>query len=201
MRGSVVLGGAITVGLALSGPLANSAKADELTGMVEAIRVAVERFADVNVALAEGYIPDPSGECVMAGAHGLPAELGGMGIHYLHPGLLGITATEPRVDGTGTHTDFLQPAILLYEPQPDGTLALVGVENLVFQKAWEEAGHTEPPRFAGRSWDYMANDPDTTLDEAHGFEPHYDQHIWFLDNSNGRLEPFNPAVICAHHPH
>ena len=200
MRG-IVWGGVISTGLALAGPLAGSAQADEATALIESIRVAVERFADVNVALAEGYIPDPSGECVMAGAHGLPAELGGMGIHYLHPGLLGITATEPRVDGSGIHTDFLEPAILLYEPQADGTLALVGVENLVFQKAWEEAGNTEPPTFAGRSWDYMADDPDTTSDEAHGFAPHYDLHVWLLDNSNGRLEPFNPAVICANHSH
>lgn len=200
MRG-IVWGSVISTGLALAGPLAGNAQADEVTELIESIRVAVERFADVNVALAEGYNPDPSGECVMAGAHGLPAELGGMGIHYLHPGLLGITATEPRVDGSGTHTDFLEPAILLYEPQEDGTLRLVGVENLVFQKAWEEAGHTEPPRFADRSWDFMANDPDTALDEAHGFEPHYDQHVWFLDNSNGHLEPFNPAVTCATHTH
>ena len=31
---------------------------------IEAIRQATARFEDVNVALAEGYIPDPSGHCV-----------------------------------------------------------------------------------------------------------------------------------------
>ncbi|QTF91498.1 hypothetical protein, partial [Halomonas sp. BM-2019] len=136
---------------------------------IQMIQAAVERFADVNVALAEGYIPDPSGECVKAGEHGLPPELGQMGIHYLRPDLLGITATEPRVNGTGTHTDFLEPAILLYEPQADGSLVLVGVENLVFAQAWEAAGHTEPPNFLGRSWDYMADDPAIPGDQAHGF--------------------------------
>jgi hypothetical protein len=30
--------------------------------------------------------------------------------------------------------------------------------------------------------------------------PHYDQHVWFVDNPAGRLNPFNPAVTCAHHP-
>jgi len=41
---------------------------------------------------------------------------------------LGITAPpNPRVDGSGTHTDFLRPAILIYEPQSDGSLELVAV--------------------------------------------------------------------------
>ena len=40
-----------------------------------------------------------------------------MGIHYINPKLLKITAVEPRVDGDSTHTDFMNPAILLYEPQ------------------------------------------------------------------------------------
>jgi hypothetical protein len=175
------------------------ASADDVAAQVEAVRLATERFADVNVALAEGYIPDPSGHCVSAEAEGLPAELGGMGIHYLNPALLGITATEPRVDGNGLHTDFLNPSILLYEPQADGSLELVGVENLVFEKAWKEAGNSGPPAFAGRSWDYMINDPATPGDEAHGFEAHYDQHVWFRENPLGALEPFNPAVTCEHH--
>ncbi len=173
----------------------------EVTALIESVRDATLRFEDVEVALAEGYIPDPSGECATAASHGMPAELGDMGIHYFRPDLLGITATEPRVDGTGTHTDFMNPAILLYEPQEDGSLVLVGVENLVFQAAWEAAGNDGPPTLAGRAWDYMVNDPATPVDEAHGFEAHYDQHLWFRDNPNGNLEPFNPRVTCAHHPH
>ncbi|MCE8016018.1 hypothetical protein HOP62_08005 [Halomonas sp. MCCC 1A17488] len=167
--------------------------------MVGAIRVATQRFENINTALAEGYVPDPSGRCVSAETEGLDAELGGMGLHYLRPDLLGITATHPRVDGNGLHTDFHAPAILLYEPQEDGTMKLVGVENLVFQKAWHAAGNSEPPVFAGRTWDAMADDPATTIDEAHGFEPHYDQHVWFNDDGTLHLESFNPRVSCTHH--
>lgn len=180
--------------------LASTATASEdVASAVEEIRAATERFNDVEVALAEGYIPDPGGHCVSAAAEGLPAEWGGMGIHYLNPELLGITATEPRVDGTGTHTDFSRPAILLYEPQADGSLALVGAENLVFKKAWEEAGNTEPPTFAGRSWDAMEDDPNTPGDEAHGFEAHYDQHVYFRGDPAVAVMPFHPAVTCDHH--
>jgi hypothetical protein len=176
------------------------ASADELTEAVAKVRIATERFNDVNVALAEGYVPDPANHCVTAAGEGLPAEMGGMGIHYLRPDLLGLTAMTPRVDGTGTHTDFDNPAILLYEPQADGSLVLVGAENLVFKKAWEAAGNTEPPVFAGRHWDFMEDDPETPADEAHGFEAHYDQHVYFRgDDVQAAIQPFHSAVSCEHH--
>lgn len=166
----------------------------------DALRASVEKYKDIDVALAEGFVPDPSGVCVTAEAEGLPAELGGMGIHFLNPALLQITADRPRVDGQGTHTDFLTPAILLYEPQADGSLVLVGIENLVFEAAWRALGNDGPPVMNGRPWDRMADHHDTDADEAHGFTPHFDQHVWlFRDNPAGMLEPFNPNVTCEHH--
>ena len=90
--------------------IAQEKKMNELT--LEEIRTATNKYKDVNVALAEGYIADPMNICEMATMMGRLAEEGGMGIHYFRPDLLGITATEPRVDGVGTHTDFLQPASL-----------------------------------------------------------------------------------------
>ncbi|SFB79571.1 hypothetical protein [Tropicimonas isoalkanivorans] len=165
---------------------------------LDAVKAAVEKYKDVNVALADGYIPDPSGHCVTAAAEGLPAEWGGMGIHYLNPAMLGITGDKPRVNGNGTHTDWMKPAILLYEPQADGSRELVGVENLVWQAAWKETGNAAP-EINGRLWDAMADDPNTEADEAHGFEPHFDQHVWlFRENPAGELMPFNAAVTCDH---
>jgi hypothetical protein len=163
-----------------------------------AVRAAAERFRDVNVALAEGYVRDPLNLCDTASMMGRPAELGAMGIHFFRPDLLGITAPpNPRVDGNGTHTDFLRPSILIYEPQADGSLELVAVENLVFQRAWHAAGNTERPSFHGVPYDHMADDPATRIDEAHLFEPHYDRHVWvFRDNPNGVFAPFNPNVTC-----
>ncbi len=163
------------------------------------VRAATERFQDVNVALAEGYLRDPMDLCETAPMMGRPAELGAMGIHFFRPDLLGLTAEEPRVDGTGVHTDFLQPSILIYEPQADGTLQLVAVENLVFQSAWL-ANNDGPPTFHGVAYDTMADDPATEVDEAHMFEPHFDRHVWiYRDNPNGVFAPFNPAVTCVHH--
>ena len=181
--------------------LASVAMAQDAASEIAAVQAAAEKYRDVNVALAEGFIPDPSGHCVSAAMEGLPPEWGDMGIHYLNPEVLKMTASEPRVDGQSTHTDFMKPAILLYEPQADGSLELVGVENLVFQEAWFAAGNNEPPTFAGRVWDTMADDPATEADEAHMFEPHYDQHVWFRENPAGNMMPFNPNVTCEHHKH
>jgi hypothetical protein len=165
------------------------------------VRQATERFRDVNVALAEGYIRDPFDICDTAELMGRPASLGAMGIHFFRPDLLGITAPpSPRVNGVGTHTDFRKPSILIYEPQADGSLQLVAVENLVFAAAWKAAGHDERPSFHGVPYDSMADDPTTPIDEAHMFEPHFDRHVWiYRDNPAGVFTPFNPAVSCANH--
>jgi len=165
------------------------------------VRQATERFQDVNVALAEGYIRDQFNMCETAEMMGRPAADGAMGIHFFRPDLLGITAPPaPRVDGNGTHTDFRRPSILIYEPQADGSLQLVAVENLVFAAAWHAAGHAAPPTFHGVPYDSMKDDPNTPLDEAHMFAPHYDRHVWiYRDNPNGVFTPLNPAVSCAFH--
>ena len=168
---------------------------------LEQVRAATERFRDVKVALAEGYIADPSNSCETAEMMGKPASLGAMGIHYFRPDMLGISGPpNPRVDGNGTHTDFNKPSVLIYEPQADGSLQLVAVENLVFQKSWRAAGNTKPPSFHGVEWDTMQDDPATKIDEAHMFEPHYDRHVWlYRDNPIGKFAQFNPNVSCKAH--
>jgi hypothetical protein len=194
-------------GLALAATLAAPTQAGQLyqpapgEPTLEEVRRATERFRDIAVAIADGYIRDPFDLCDTAEMMGKPASLGAMGVHYFRPDLLGIGAPPaPRVEGDGTHTDFRKPSILIYEPQADGSLALVAVENLVFAKAWHARGHAAPPSFHGVAYDRMADDAATAADEAHMFAPHYDRHVWiYRDNPNGVFAPFNPAVTCAHH--
>lgn len=168
---------------------------------LDEVRAATARFQDVKVALAEGYVRDPTDMCDTAAMMGRPGALGGMGIHFFRPDLLGITAPpNPRVDGNGTHTDFRKPSILIYEPRADGSLELVAVENLVFKKAWHAAGNKGLPTFHGVEFDPMSDDPETPVDEAHGFEPHYDRHVWlYRKNSNGIFAQYNPTVTCRFH--
>lgn len=188
-----------TAGPDSGGLLAGTAQRGEPS--IDEIRAATERFKDVKIALAEGYARDPMNECATSTGMGKPAALGGMGIHYAKRELLGISAPpNPRVSGTGTHTDFLRPAILIYEPQQDGSLQLVAVENLVFESAWKAAGKLDRPSFHGVPYDRMADDPSTAIDEAHMFVPHYDRHVWVhRENPNGLFAQFNPAVTCKYH--
>jgi hypothetical protein len=184
----------------IAAALAAAAPAPAAEPTLDEVRTATARFRDVKVALAEGYIAAPGSMCETSVHMGQPESLGAMGIHYFRPDLLGITAPpSPRVSGDGTHTDFRKPAILIYEPQADGSLELVAVENLVFEKAWKAAGHKAPPSFQGSVFERMADDPATPIDEAHMFEPHYDKHVWlYRENPNGVFAPFNPNVSCAH---
>ena len=180
---------AIALALAFSHP---SQSATPVTGEPDlaAVRAATARFQDVKIALAEGYMRDPGDMCDTAEMMGRPARLGAMGIHFFRPDLLGISGPpNPRVSGTGTHTDFRKPGILIYEPQADGSLKLVAVENLVFRLAWAEAGNTQPPTFHGVPYDMMQDDPRTKVDEAHMFEPHYDRHVWLVRDNPNRMFP------------
>jgi hypothetical protein len=168
---------------------------------LDQVRAATERFRDVRVALAEGYVRDPMDHCVVASDIGRPAADGAMGVHYIRMDLIGVSGPpNPRISGTGTHIDFTKPAILLYEPQADGSLELVGVENLVFKSAWATAGNRNPPVFQGAVWDSMEDDPTTPIDEGHMFTPHYDRHVWlYRENPKGMFAQFNANVSCAAH--
>src|SRR5437762_1541532 len=164
-----------------------------------AVRHAAAKYRDVGTAIAEGFTTD--GKCMSAAMIGYPAKAGAMGLHYVRKDLIGITPPAPgaRVTGTGTHTDFLHPSMLVYEPQSDGSLKLVAVENLVFESAWDAARHKRPPSFHRVPYVLLKDDPNTTVDEAHNYQPHYELHVWlFRHNPAGMFAEFNPNVTCAH---
>lgn len=153
----------------------------------------LEPFKDVNYALSQGYVRGSDCE-----SH---PTLGSMGFHYANPRLLGFTGpVNGRMNGTGTYTDPNPPGILLYAPDGHGGLELVGIELLVFAEAWHKE-HKQPPKFNGREFNYMADNPDTPQDEAHNFMPHYDLHIWLFEhNPAGLYAQWNPALSCSN-PH
>jgi hypothetical protein len=150
----------------------------------------LEPFKNVAYARSQGYVQGSGCE-----AH---PTLGGMGHHYVNPRLLGLTApVGGKVNGTGTYTGVEPPAVLLYAPDGQGGLELVGIEMLVFAEAWH-AMNKNAPKYRGREYNYMADNPATPLDEAHGFMPHYDLHIWLFEhNPSGLYAQWNPAVTCG----
>ena len=115
-----------------------------------------------------------------AGITCIDSDAGGMGIHFVNPGRIG----DPRETAT-------EPEAVIYEPQADGRLRLVGVEYVVTRADWEAAGHTAPPRLFGQ---------DFRLVEAgnrYGLPDFYELHAWlWRHNPTGLNEDWNPQVDC-----
>jgi hypothetical protein len=74
---------------------------------VAAVRKATAKYHDVNVAIADGYLPTE---------HCVDGPEGGMGYHYFNPSLGGDLVNDP-----------LKPELMIYAPGDDG-LKLVAVE-------------------------------------------------------------------------
>lgn len=132
------------------------------------IRSATAPFEDVNAALKAGYAKFM--DC-MSGPQGAQGQ------HYTNSALLG----APKLD-------VLRPQALMYEPRADGSLRLVGMEYIVFQKAWHDAGNKAAPVLLGREFSL-----NTTLLP----QPFYALHLWLWQYNP--LEVFanwNPLVSC-----
>ncbi|MDO6391852.1 hypothetical protein Q4E40_17070 [Pontibacter sp. BT731] len=133
------------------------------------IRSATARYHRVEEAMEDGYVP--FSPCV---SHPV---LGGMGYHYVNPLLL---------DGV---LDPSQPEALLYEPQKNGRLKLVGVEFIIRADEW---GQSTTPMLGDQIFDVYINSPTNPLP----FD-NYQLHAWvWKHNPSGMHFPFNPTVSC-----
>lgn len=151
------------------------------------VRKATDKYHDIAVAEADGYVP--AGECVP-----------NMGTHYVNLAQILDNVTE---------TDPLKPEILLY----DGKGELVGVEySVMYQgdatQAWGAeqgtlcsgvspigVGVAEAPQLFGRPFDGPMQDHNPDF-AALGF-CHFDFHVWvWRANPLGITAHENPLVSC-----
>jgi hypothetical protein len=154
---AAVLGGS----LALAGCGDNPNGPDAVDRDVDAVRRATAVYADFARAQADGYTARLTG-CMSDAA-------GGMGFHY---------GKEAFIDGSAR---LMEPEVLLYEPQADGSLRLVGLEYIVPLSASATAptlfGHTFHRNETFQLWAL---------------------HVWaHRDNPRGMFEDWNPNVSCA----
>jgi len=139
--------------------------------LVKVVRESTERFRDVRVAEAEGY------QLLFGCVSG--ADYGAMGLHYVNLSLVG--------DG---ELDATRPEIVIYEPQPDGRLRLIGADYLVFANAWD-ATHPATPQLLGQLL-HLFESPN-----RFGLPPFYTLHVWaWKDNPNGTFVNWHPQVSC-----
>lgn len=133
--------------------------------------VAAARRATVHLRRFENAAP-AGWDMQVTGCIENPPE-GGMGYHFGHLG--------NYLDGLA---DELQPEVLLYEPQPNGRLQLVGVEYIVPAFAWQGAG---TPTIFGREMKWV---------EVFG---EWQLHVWiWKHNPSGMFADWNPLVDCDH---
>jgi hypothetical protein len=143
--------------------------------LVDRVRRATWRYRDIGVAIAEGWV---AGTPCVSGPN-----TGAMGVHFVLPARIG--------DGV-LNAD--EPEALIYEPQRNGALRLVGVEFIVPVEAWEARNpNAGPPALDGHL---------TNLVEApnrYGLPSFYELHVWaWEDNPKGSFADWNTSVSCDH---
>ncbi len=136
---------------------AHGASDPSLGAQLAAVRAATARYHDVTVALEDDYVP--ATPCVVH------PDLGTMGYHYVNLELLGLS---------GDDLDPTRPQALLYIPDPDIGLRLVGVE-------------------------YLSTDADETM-FGQPFQPGPAGpalHVWvWANNPAGMFADYNPSISC-----
>jgi hypothetical protein len=134
--------------------------------LVDAVREATKNFRDWNYALTMNYLPGP---CVSGGGGGA------MGVHFVNEAL--VDDAPPDVNN---------PEALIYEPQPDGSYRLVGVEYITLAGPAVLEGHLLN----------LVGSPN-----RYGLPPFYELHVWaWRENPSGTFADFNPRVSCDGQP-
>lgn len=143
--------------------------------ITEKVRQATARFVNINVALAEGWVP--ATPCVSG------PDTGAMGVHLVLPARLGEIALKGDT-----------PEALIYEPMANGAMRLVGVEFIVKQSVWEVSN--PPPAVPAVEGNLM-----NLIGEPNrfGLPAFYELHVWaWEDNPKGTFADWNTRVTCDH---
>jgi hypothetical protein len=139
--------------------------------LLKIVRQSTEKYKDVAVAQAAGYTLQFG--CVTGD------DSGAMGLHYVNGDILNSGVLDPT-----------RPQIVIYEPLPDGSLKLIGVDYLVFADAWN-ATHSGPPQMMGQLF-HLFDSPN-----RFGLPAFYTLHVWaWKDNPKGAFVNWHPNVSC-----
>lgn len=151
--------------------------ADTPTPLIDKVHNATARYVDLNVALAEGFVP--ATPCVSG------PDTGAMGVHFVLPSRISAGVLNAE-----------QPEALIYEPMPNGAMRLVGVEFIVLESVWaakNPAGTV--PALDGNLLNYIG------APNRYGLPAFYEIHVWAWEtNPKGSYADWNTHVTCAHQP-
>lgn len=168
-----------------NGPIAAAGAAEpgSMAGMsmpsdalIAKVREVTQKYQTVEAATAAKYVQGTP--CVSG------PDRGAMGIHYVLPDLI-----------KNAVLDVNQPSALIYEPESDGTLRLVGVEYLVIASVWDSNNPNTPPALEGNLLNYIP------FPNRYGLPALYEIHVWAWEaNPLGSNADWNTHVTCDHQP-
>jgi hypothetical protein len=168
----VLLALAVAIGVGVAGiALAGDGA---LSPELQDVRTSVARYHSFEQAQQDGY-------AIRAGEPCVASPLGTMGVHALNAALMADDATDPA-----------RPEILLYLPNEDGSLKLIGVEYWKADADQNLATAGDRPSLFGQAFDGPM--------PGHGnwgMPIHYDLHAWVAEeNPSGAFAMFNPTISC-----
>jgi hypothetical protein len=163
--------------------------------LVRKIHDATKKYKDIRQALVKdnqdeiNNQPDPKKRdpwlvgtpCVSGPDHGA------MGIHVLKLGRMKSTDNPLPIDS---------PTALIYEPQSDGKLVLVGLEYIRDAATWQNKnGKTSVPALDGHLMNFAG------APNRYGLDPFFEIHVWaFEGNPQGAFADWNNHVTCERQP-
>lgn len=157
------------VALTAFAPAQQSQAQEEHDKLVEIVRNATQQYQDVSQA--KDFTPVLG--CVSGSDHGA------MGVHYVNLNLL-----SGPIDPT-------HPQALIYEPQLNGDLKLVGVEYIILASALPP---NSTPQVEGHLMNYIDHPSRYGLPG-----PFFELHVWaWRDSPLGAFVDWNNHVSCAH---
>ena len=143
--------------------------------LVERVHDLNQRYVDINVALhkEKGWVVGTP--CVTGPDHGA------MGFHIVNPGRLADGILDPEY-----------PEALIYEPLPNGSFRLVGVEFIQDKADWDARNPNGPPPSLDGNLMNLVGEPN-----RYGLHAFYELHVWaFEDNPQGAFVDWNNHVTC-----
>ena len=147
----------------------------EESAVIKAVQDATARFKNVTSVdgPGEGYALNFG--CVSGG------DFGAMGMHFVNTGLIGDLEVDPT-----------NPEIVIYEPQADGSLRLIGADFLIFADAWDQA-HPDgaTPQLMGQLFHRFE------APNRFGLPSFYTLHVWaWKTNPTGTYTNWHSGVSC-----
>jgi hypothetical protein len=147
--------------------------------LVQKVRRAIAKYRDIRQALEREKGWAIATTCVSG------PDTGAMGIHVVKGARIADGILNPQ-----------EPEALIYEPQPDGRMRLVGAEFIEDAADWAARNPDGPPPSLDGNLLNLVGFPN-----RFGLQAFYELHVWAVEeNPKGSFADWNTHVTCEKQP-